>query len=148
METQQVLDRLAKLIRQPELKVRVEHENLETVYLEATAEGEILVHDRRSHAHTYLSTGGDQTGTGPSSVLNTSASTVIGSSCHSRIYSVMMPSRGTVFAAVLNRISRSPNWSIVLLFAKMTYSDPLIAIQTENDCGEPSRAPERGLRAF
>ncbi|EKK02386.1 hypothetical protein RBSH_02295 [Rhodopirellula baltica SH28] len=60
METQQVLQRLATLIRQPELKVRVEHENLETVYLEPTAEGEILVHDR-GHAHTYLSTGGDQT---------------------------------------------------------------------------------------
>ena len=60
MKTRQLFERLSALIRQPQLKVRVEHENLETVYLEPTSEGEILVHDR-AHAHTYLSTRSDQT---------------------------------------------------------------------------------------
>jgi len=60
METLEILNRLSELIQQPQLRVRVEHENLETIYLERTSEGEILVHDQ-AHAHTYLSTHSDQT---------------------------------------------------------------------------------------
>ncbi len=60
MKTTSLLEQLSLLIRQPVLKVRVEHENLETVYFEPTSDGKILVHDR-GHAHTYLSTRNDLT---------------------------------------------------------------------------------------
>ena len=59
MKTIQLLEQLSFLIRQPALKIRVDHENLETVYLEPTADRRVLIHDR-GHAHTYLSTKDDQ----------------------------------------------------------------------------------------
>ncbi|HBE69213.1 MAG TPA: hypothetical protein DDW52_13775 [Planctomycetaceae bacterium] len=59
METQKLLHRLAALIEQPRIKLRVEHENLETVYIETTPENEILVHDR-GYAHAYLLTDENQ----------------------------------------------------------------------------------------
>ncbi len=54
------VEQLSALIRQSELKVRVDHDNLETVYLEQTPDGKVLVHDG-GHAHNYLSTAGDRT---------------------------------------------------------------------------------------
>ena len=60
MKTLLIFEQLSSLIRQPKLKVRVDHENLETVYLEPTSDGNVLVHDR-GHAHTYLSTKNDRT---------------------------------------------------------------------------------------
>ena len=59
MKTLLLLEQLSSLIRQPELKVRVGHENLETVYLEPASNGRVLIHDR-GHAYTYLSTNEDQ----------------------------------------------------------------------------------------
>lgn len=60
MRTLGAFSQLKSLLRQNTLKLRVEHENLETVYLEPTSDGRILVHDR-AHAHTYLSTKQDKT---------------------------------------------------------------------------------------
>lgn len=60
MQTIDAFNKLRSLLRQNTLKLRVEHENLETVYLEPDADGRILVHDR-AHAHTYLSTKQDAT---------------------------------------------------------------------------------------
>lgn len=55
MRTLDAFSQLESLLRQNTLKLRIEHENLETVYLEPTSDGRILVHDR-AHAYTYLST--------------------------------------------------------------------------------------------
>lgn len=55
-----LFEQLSSLIRQPKLKVRVDHDNLETVYLEPTTDGRVLVYDR-GHAYSYLSTNGDRT---------------------------------------------------------------------------------------
>ena len=60
MKTLNLLEQMSSLIRQPELRVRVEHENLETVYLEPTSDGRVIVHDR-AHVHTYLSSNDDKT---------------------------------------------------------------------------------------
>jgi hypothetical protein len=59
MKTLQLFEQLSTTTRQSKLRIRVEHENLETVYFEPTLDGRILVHDR-GHAHTYLSTRGDK----------------------------------------------------------------------------------------
>ena len=59
MKTLLLLEQLSSLTRQPRLKVRVEHENLETVYLEPISDGRVLVYDR-GHAHNYLSEDGDR----------------------------------------------------------------------------------------
>lgn len=60
MKTLFLFEQLSSLIRQAELKIRVEHDNLETVYLEPTSDGRVLIFDR-GNAHTYLSTENDQT---------------------------------------------------------------------------------------
>ena len=60
MKTTQLLEQLSSLTRQPTLRIRVEHENLETVYFESTSDGQILVHDR-GHAYCYLSEKNDLT---------------------------------------------------------------------------------------
>ena len=60
MKTFEIFEQLQLIMRQPKLKIRVDHENLETVYLEPAADGKILVHDR-GHAHTYLSNNDDST---------------------------------------------------------------------------------------
>lgn len=60
MKTLSLFDQLGSLIRQPQLKLRIEHDNLETVYIEPTSDGMVLVHDW-GHAHTYLSKNNDQT---------------------------------------------------------------------------------------
>ncbi len=60
MRTLLLFEQLASLIRQPKLKVRINHSNLETVYIEPTSDGKVLVHDR-GHAHSYLSTQNDRT---------------------------------------------------------------------------------------
>lgn len=60
MKTRHLLDQLCGLIRQPKLTIRVDHENLETVFLEPTNDGRILIHDR-GHAFDYLSTNDDRT---------------------------------------------------------------------------------------
>ena len=60
MKTFEIFEQLQLIMRQPKLKIRVDHENLETVYLEPAADGMILVHDR-GHAHTYLSNSDDST---------------------------------------------------------------------------------------
>ena len=60
MKTLDLFGQLSSLMRQPTLKIRVEHENLETVYVEPAGDGRILIHDR-AHAYSYLSTGKDST---------------------------------------------------------------------------------------
>lgn len=55
-----LFEQLRGLIGQSKLKVRIDHENLETVYIEPTAAGDILVHDG-GHAYAYLSTDADRT---------------------------------------------------------------------------------------
>ena len=60
MKTFEIFEQLQLIMRQPKLKIRVDHENLETVYLEPAADGKILVHDR-GHAHAYLSNNDDST---------------------------------------------------------------------------------------
>ena len=60
MQTVDFLKHIESVLRQTALKVRVDHENLETVYFESTSEGRVLVHDR-GHVHGYLSSDKDVT---------------------------------------------------------------------------------------
>ncbi len=60
MKTVKLFEQLSAQLHQSDFKIQVNHENLETVYVEATPDGRVLIHDH-AHAHTYLSADGDCT---------------------------------------------------------------------------------------
>ena len=60
MKTLELFEQMRSLSQQTNLSIRIEHENLETVYLEPTADQRVLIYDR-AHAYSYLSANNDST---------------------------------------------------------------------------------------